>query len=145
MESPEEVPDGGRELAILQELRKPGPWNEIKPVLTWQDADPVTWEKFKDDAEHERGLFKWLALYVSDRVNARERKSMREYLEAKESRKFEAGLDLSVLVFDAAVMGPVATLLGIPALAVGVALVGIQYGYRKLTDPAEDRIGDGHG
>ena len=94
------------------------------------------------DAEHERGLFKFLALYVSDRVRKRDGKNVHDYLEAKESRNFETGLDLTMLVFDAAIMGPIAAVIGIPTLAVGVTLVGIRYGYRKLTDPNEDRTGD---
>jgi hypothetical protein len=141
---PEAVANGGRELAILDQLREPGPWNEHKPVADPKDSDPTSWKDFKDDVEHERGLFKVLALWVSDRVNARQGKSVRDYLETKETRRFEAGLDLATLVFDAAVTGPVATLLGLPTLAVGVALVGIQYGYRKLTDNTEDRMGDGN-
>lgn len=131
-----------QEFAILEELRRPGPWNEHKPKATRTDRAPISWDVFVDDVEHERGLFKWLALYVSDKVQSRQGKSIREYLESKESRKFEAGLDLSVLVFDAAVIGPLATVLGLPTVAVGVALVGIQFGYRKLTDPEEDRIGE---
>jgi len=134
-----------KEFEILGELRKPGPWNERKPKATPQDPESSTWDEFRDDVEHERGLFKVLALYVNDRINAREKKSIREYLESKETRKFEAGLDLATLVFDAAITGPVAALLGLPTLAVGVALVGMQYGYRKFTDPNEDRMGDHEG
>lgn len=130
------------EFAILEELRKPGPWNERKPNATQQDGEPITWEDFMFDAEHERGLFKFLALYISDRVRKRNGKSFHDYLEAKESRNFETGLDLTMLVFDAAIMGPIAAVIGIPTLAVGVTLVGIRYGYRKLTDPNEDRTGD---
>jgi hypothetical protein len=131
-----------QEFAILEKLRRPGPWNERKPKATRTDRAPISWDVFIDDVEHERGLFKWLALYVSDKVQSRNGKSIREYLESKESRKFEAGLDLSVIVFDAAVVGPLATVLGLPTVAVGLALVGIQFGYRKLTDPEEDRIGE---
>jgi hypothetical protein len=129
-----------KEFAILNELRKPGSWHERKP--TGNANDPITWEDFKDDADNERGLFKILVLYVDDKLKDRDKKSFREYLEAKESPRFAAGLDLATLVFDAAVTVPVATLLGIPSIAVGVALVGIQYGYRKATDTSNDRIGD---
>jgi hypothetical protein len=133
--------DAPREFAILEELRKPGSWNSERIP---RDGVQLSWDEFIDEAENERGLFKFLALYVSDRIQSRQRKSIREYLQSEESRKFEAGLDLAVLVFDSAVTGPIAAVIGVPAVAVGIALVGIQFGYRKLTDPNEDRIGDGH-
>ena len=142
--SPEKAASSApREFAVLEELRKPGLWNERKPKATPKDGAPISWDDFMDDAEHERGLFKVLALDVSDKLRSRQRKSFRDYLESKESRKFEAGLDLAMLVFDAAVTGPVLAVLGLPTVAVGVALVGIQFGYRKVTDPNEDRRGDG--
>jgi hypothetical protein len=121
----------------------PGPWNERKPLSgTSDDEVPITWDQFKDDVEHERGLFKVVALYVADKVKGREGKTLREYFDDKESRRFEGGLDLAVLVSDAAVIGPLASLLGLPTLAIGVALVGIQFGYRILTDPAEGILPD---
>lgn len=143
---PPEVGGAGapRELRLLDELRLPGPWNERKPLSgTPEDEVPISWQEFQDDAEHERGLFKILALYVVDKFRGREGKTLREYVEADESRRFETGLDLATLVFDAAVTAPLASLLGLPTLAVGVSLVAVQYGYRKLTDPDEDRMGDG--
>jgi hypothetical protein len=142
--SPEESAAGAqREFRLLNQLRMPGPWNERKPLTgTTQDEIPITWDEFKDDADHERGLFKVVALYVADKVKGRESKSLREYFDTSESRRFEAGLDLAVVVSDAAVMAPLASLLGLPTLAVGIALVGIQYGYRLLTDPAEGRLRD---
>lgn len=41
------------------------------------------------------------ALYVADKMKGRERKTLREYLEAEESRRFEAGLDLATLLSEA--------------------------------------------
>ena len=121
----------------------PGPWNERKNLTgTTDDLVPIKWEDFKDDVDNERGLFKILSLYVDDKLKRRDGKSFREYFEAKESRRFEAGLDLAVLVFDAAVTVPVATLLGVPSVAVGLVLVGVQYGYRRVTDGNTDRYGD---
>lgn len=134
------------EFALLDQLRMPGPWNERKPLVgNADDLVPITWSQFRDDVDNERGLFKILALYVDDKLKRRDRKSFREYLDADESPRFEAGLDLSVLLFDAAVTGPVAALIGIPTVAVGVALVGIQYGYRLTTDTNIDRVGDQSG
>jgi hypothetical protein len=142
----QQAKDAPKEFAILDQLRMPGPWNERKPLAgTGDDLTPIKWEEFKDDADNERGLFKILALYVDDKLKRRDRKSFREYLEAEESRRFEAGLDLAVLLFDAAVTAPVATLLGVPSVAVGVALVGIQYGYRRATDTSVERFGDRSG
>ena len=103
---------------------------------------PISWEDLKDDADNERGLFKILALYVQDRIQGRGRKTLREYLEAKETRRFETGLNLATLVFDAAITAPVLALVGVPAVAVGITLVGIQYGYRRMTDTDVERIGD---
>lgn len=122
-----------REYALLDQLRKHG---------SWDGEHPLTWDQFKDDIEHERGLFKALALYLADQVSGRERKTLREYLDTGESRRFEAGLDLAVLLADAAVMGPIAAVLGLPTVAVGVALVSIQYGWRYVTDPDAGRAGD---
>ena len=61
------------------------------------DVVPITWSQLKDDADNERGLFKILALYVDDKLKRREGKSLKEYLEADESPRFEAGLDLATL------------------------------------------------
>lgn len=144
----EESPEGlakvaPNEFAILNQLRLPGSWNERKSLAgNANDSVPITWDELKDDAENERGLFKVLALYVDDKLKRRDRRSLKEYLEADESRRFEAGLDLATLVFDAAVTGPIAALLGIPSVAVGVVLVGIQYGYRRATDTNIERVGD---
>jgi hypothetical protein len=142
--SPEESgADAQAELKLLEQLRMPGTWNERKPLSgTSHDSCPITWDQFKDDVEHERGLFKVVALYVADKIQGREGRTLREYFAAGESRRFEAGLDLAVLLSDAAVVGPLAALLGLPTLAVGVALVGVQFGYRTLTDPAIGRLPD---
>ena len=132
-----------REFWVLNELRMPGSWNESKPATgTAEDLVPISWDRLKDDADHERGLFKILVLYVEDKLRGRGPRTLREYVEAKESRRFETGLDLAALVFDAGVTAPVVALLGVPSLAVGIALVGVQYGYRRLTDTAVERVGD---
>jgi hypothetical protein len=142
--SPEESKAGAeRELKLLNKLRMPGPWNERKPLSgTSDDRVPITWDEFKDDVEHERGLFKVVALYVADKVKGREGKTLREYLDAEESPRFEAGLDLTVLLSEIAVITPIASLLGVPTVAVGVTLVAMQYGYRRLTDPHKGRQAD---
>ena len=80
-------------------------------------------EHFKDDADHELGLFKILALYATDTFNKQETRTLKAYFDASESRPFEAGLNLAIPLFD----------------------VGVQYGYRQLSDPNTDRMGDGYG
>jgi hypothetical protein len=141
--SPEESAVGAqRELELLNELRKPGDWNEQKLLSGTSDNKSITWDQFKHDVEHERGLFKVVALYVNDKLRGREGKTLREYFDAEESRRFEAGLDLAVLLTDLAVIGPIAGVLGVPTLVVGVGLVGLQFGYRTLTDPNADRLAD---
>ncbi len=124
--------------AVLEELRSPGPWNR-SIIARGAGSAPVSWDHFKRDVEHERGLFKVLALYVADRLSGTGSKSLRAYIEASESRRFEAGLDLAVLVSDAALMSPIAALIGVPEVAVGLALIGIQFGYRRFTEENRDR------
>ena len=121
----------------------PGPWNERKPLSgTSKDLVPITWNELKDDIEHERGLFKVLVLYVDDKLKGRRRRSLKDYAAASESRQFEMSLDLATLLFDATVTASVAAVVGIPTLAVGIALVGVRFGFRSLTDPSADRVGD---
>jgi len=131
-----EEKQGTPEYKLLNELRLPGPWQPPR-----EDGGPsgplATWDALIYDAESERGLFKILALYVVDKLNDREPKTLREYLDAKESRRFEAGLDLAQLVFEATVTTSVASIVGVPIVAVGVALIGIQFGFRVMTDPKE--------
>jgi hypothetical protein len=55
---------------------------------------------------------------------------------------FGAGLDLATTVFESAVLSPVAALVGIPGVAVAIALVGMRYGHRLFTDPEAGRQGD---
>jgi hypothetical protein len=126
------------EIELLDHLRMPGPWNKLKPLTgTSEDEKAVSWSKFKSDLDSERGLFKVVALWVGDKINKNETKTIREYFDARESRSFEAGLDFAQLLFETTVTASLVSLLGIPALAVGVTLVGIRYGYRAFTDPDE--------
>ena len=133
-----------KQYKVLNQLRQPGPWNERKPLAgTSGDSTPISWDTFKDDVDHERGLFKVLALYVEDKLKGRGRKTLKEYLDAKESPRFEAGLSLAANLAHLAVLTPLVRMLGLPAdVAIGLALVGVQYGYRMLTDPNAGRVGD---
>lgn len=132
-----------REFALLEELRKPGPWNEPSGYLQRADPTaPIDWDDFKRDVETERGLFKVAILYAQDRINWRETKTFREYLDAKESRKFEAGLDTADLLTKEIILAPLMAVLGVSPLAVGIALVLFRYGHRRATDTNLERIGD---
>lgn len=134
--------DAPREFALLNDLRMPGPWHEPVSDPSTAGKEPVSWRKFQTDVETERGLFKVIALYLDDRLARRGTRSLKEYLDVEESRRFEAGLDLSVLVFDAAITPVIALALGVPTLAIGMALIGLQYGYRRMTDTNRERVGD---
>lgn len=123
-----------QELALLEELRKPGPWNER--------TEQLSWGSFKSEVEHERGLFKLVALYAWDKFNKQQTRKLNDYFEAEESPDLEFGLNLAGILFDVGVIGPLATLLGANTVAVGVALIGLRYGYRKLSDPNEDYVSD---
>jgi hypothetical protein len=141
-EDPDKLASSAPELALLENLRTTGPWSRGNSYAYNQTpGEKIPWQAFKSDVEHERGLFKVLALWVSDQVDEKDR-SLKEYLDAKESKRFEAGLDLAVLLADAAIMTPLGAFLGVPSVAIGIALVGIQYGYRWLTDENEGRIAD---
>jgi hypothetical protein len=130
--SPEEsAASAPREFQILSQLRMPGPWNKRKPG---SGALPISWDNLQSDADEERSLFKMLALYVDDKFNEKHTKTMREYIAADESAGLEAGLDLATSVVDLTVTAPLIALLGVPTLAVGIALIGARYGYRKLTE-----------
>lgn len=135
-----------KELDIINQLRIPGSWNERKPLTGSSDDDKVSlsWNQFTDDVDHERGLFKVLILYADDQLKGRPTRPLSEYTEAAESRKLEAGLDLATLIFDAAITAPLAGLLGVPTLVVGTVLVGARFGYRKIIDPSQLRLGDSY-
>jgi hypothetical protein len=90
-----------------------------------------------DDADHERGLFKILALWVSDKLKGEKGKSFREYFEAEETPNFEALLDVSTLTFQMAAGAALAAVVPVPAIAVSLGLIATQYGYRRITQAQE--------
>lgn len=100
-------------------------WGENGAVIPLES----TWDEFQSDVETERGLFKVIALYADGKLRQREGRTLHEYLEAKGSRRFEAGLDLATMIFDFQVTAPPIAVLGLPTVAVGLALVVIRYGY----------------
>lgn len=138
------VDDAASELEVLDELRRPGIWNERKRFSADpNDGQAITWADFKFDVDQERGLFKVVALYCVDKARLKDGRTIKEYMDAPESKSFKASLDLATLLFDFAVTPSLAGLLGVPTVAVGVALVGVQFGYDALVDPKDKaRVGD---
>ncbi|MGV7241504.1 hypothetical protein [Caballeronia sp. M23-90] len=64
-----------------------------------------------------------------DKSDDRARKTLKSYWDTKESSKFEAELGLVQLLFSEAVITPTLSVVGVPARAIGIALIGIQFGY----------------
>jgi hypothetical protein len=88
-----------------------------------------------DEVDHERGLFKIVALYVADVFQKQQRKTLAEYYRAAESPRLRRGLDLASIIFDSAVTAPILGITGIPGLSVSLVLLGIEYGFEKITEP----------
>ncbi|MFQ5745032.1 MAG: hypothetical protein ACE5HV_15805 [Acidobacteriota bacterium] len=128
------------ELALLNWLRGPGPWNEPWDWAEKEaDGSALTWEAFTDDVDSERGLFKVTALYLKDVLGRRERQSIAEYYRAEESEALKRGLDLS-MVFAGAALGPIYAAVGVPSVAVGLVLFLADVGAARLF--SEDRQPD---
>lgn len=122
--APAETP----ELGILDELRRDLPRSARRAP---------TWEGLAFEAEHERGLYKLLVLWIADKWQGKETESIRNYIDAKESPRFESILDVADTVSQAAITGGLAAL-GISGdVAVPLVLIAAQYGYRKIFDKAE--------
>jgi hypothetical protein len=131
----------GPERALLEKLRQPGPWNTI-----WdrERSGTITrtapWPWFTDEVDHERGLFKIVALYVKDRLAREQRKTLGEYYRMNEGPDLRRGLDIATAVFDSTILAPVLGVTGIPALAVAMSLIALEYGFERLTEPED--LGD---
>jgi hypothetical protein len=108
------------EAELLRHLR------DSLPALSQR---PPTWEDLRDEADHERGLFKVLAGYLADRLKGRDIQSMRAYLDAHETRTTKAVLDLATLASNFLVVSPILAAVGVPEVAVGLAVIGIRWGY----------------
>lgn len=138
------------ELALLNKIRGPGPWNErwdyanklIDPDAGNQEV--ISWEDFISDVDTERGLFKVIALYVKDKLKGNEIQTIAKYYNAKESETLSRGLDLTTILADAAVFGPLYAAVGIPSLAVALGLFVTDIGVSRLF-AEEDRHPDKRG
>lgn len=108
------------EYAMLDQLRQ----------SLWSDA---TFEQLADHADHERGLYKILSLWIADKVKRRSTRSVAEYFDADESPRLEAALDWATTLTQAG-LGPIlAPLIPVPGVVVSVLLIGARFGYRSLT------------
>lgn len=120
---------GTPEYGLLDELRRDLGRQRGDP----SSAEDPSFAELVDEAEHERGLFKVLALWLDDRLQKREARSLKEYLEAAESARFEAALDTSNLLAGAA-LAPLFALVPVPAVVISLVLIGVKFGYRSITD-----------
>jgi len=112
------------EFEMLDELRR----------SLWPDA---TFEQLAGHADHERGLYKILTLWISDTLNRRKSRSLAEYFNADESPRMEAALDWATTLTQAG-LGPVlAPVIPVPGVVVSVLLIGARFGYRALTQAPE--------
>jgi hypothetical protein len=123
----DQAPD---EFALLCELRKAGQWNVRPPA---PGASELTWKQFQDDVESERGLFKVLVLYLENTLNKGPKKTIREYLDAPETKLDQATFDLADLVLTSMLVEPAAQALGVLPVVAGIVLVGVRYGYDVLS------------
>jgi hypothetical protein len=129
----------GPERDLLERVRQPGPWNTIwDRERSGVIARTTPWPWFTDEADHERGLFKIVALYVKDKLAGEQRRTLGEYYRMNEPPGLRRGLDTATAVFDSTVLAPILGITGIPALAVAMSLMAIEYGFEKLIEP-EDR------
>jgi hypothetical protein len=100
----------------------------------WPDA---TFEQLAGHADHERGLYKILSLWIGDTLKRRGSRSLAEYFNADESPRMEAALDWATTLTQAG-LGPVlAPLIPVPGVVVSVLLIGARFGYRSLTQAPE--------
>lgn len=120
------------EFEVLDELRR-----DLPRQRNYDSGSEPTFQELTDEAEHERGLFKVLALWLDDKLKKETGRTFKEYFEAQESPRFEAALNASTLVLLTAVGPILAPFLPVPGIVVSVILIGVQFGYRSITDAAE--------
>jgi hypothetical protein len=134
------VPEAEEEYELLKNLCKAGPWHEERNQTTG-----TTWEDFADDVDQERGLFKVMALYLKDRLDkSGKTRTIAEYYNAGETETLKRGLDLVTILAQAGIVTPIVSAVGIPGLAVSLALFVADYGADRLFDKEMDRQGDNY-
>jgi hypothetical protein len=98
------------------------------------DGRAPTIEELQLEAETERGLFKFMALWLKDRLGGAQTRTWKEYQAAREGNAFRTLLDLADALTKAAVLAPLYAALMVPEVAVTVAVIGVRYGYRAVFD-----------
>lgn len=85
----------------------------------------------------ERGVYKYLALWLKDKLKSNETKGFREYLAQPESAEFGTLLNIADFASQGVIGGVLAPMVGIPSVVVSLGLIGGKYSYQKLVEEAE--------
>ena len=133
-----EDPGKSDEVRFLQELKDL--WAQDAGVPTNRD-DPH-WETFKADLDHERGLFKYIALYIHGRVTGSRTKSFQEILNAPESPNFGLTLDLAELAVQSGIVAALSPIIPSAGLAVAVSVIVSRFGYAKFAQRRAREMAD---
>lgn len=104
------------EYALLDEIR--GEW---------------TWKQLQDGADGESGLFWILGTWIRGRLGG-DKSTLWDRYHAPKSPEVELAISVVDLL---PITGVLAGVVGLPVLAVNLALIVIKFGYEKLADPPE--------
>lgn len=94
------------------------------------------------EAEHERGVYKILTLWIQDKWKGRESRSIRDYLAQEESPTFEAALDIVDFVSQAGIAMALSSIIPVASVVVPLSIIGAKYGYRMITEAPEKKDTD---
>lgn len=131
---PEKIANADRsapEYIVLDELRKALPRFYSYRKDTFQDLI--------GEAETERGLYKILTLWIIDKWNAQETKSIREYLAQEESAEFKTILDIADFVSQQALTVALASLVPHTEVVVALTIIAGAYGYERISKAPDKR------
>ena len=105
-----------------------------------EDPDAITADQRmgRMGALAERGVYKCLSLWIKDKLKGDETRSFREYSAQPESAEFASLLNIADFATHGAIGGVLATFVGIPTVAVSLAVIMGKYGYTKLTEGARE-------
>ncbi len=124
-----------RELQRSQEFWVLDQMRQQLPTLV---GCPATWESFLWEADHERGVYKVLTLWIQDKWKGRESRSIKEYLAQEETPRFDALLDVADFVGQAALSTALIPIVPFAPVVVPLTIIGAKYGYRKITEAPEE-------
>jgi len=102
--------------------------------------DEQSWDSFASECQHECGLYKLLAVWLTRKLRGEHPGTLKAMLNAPESPKFGFGLDLGDWVSQSGLVALLTPTLGLPLAAVAVPLTIIMatYGVNEFLDFAED-------